>query len=208
MSEANLEVRVGPMASDFPQYPYPGARPRGSWLLTGEGHVRRLTKTEHGWIDPGSGRHVDISGLHFVLGYGSNLNPAKLAERLGGPVVVLAAKVHGWTAVWCHARRGDGWVPATLAAVPGAVETYAVLCVNDAQLEAMDGWEGHPRWYERQRFTGTCELEDGSSPGVQVYLGTSERRPVLLQKGRPLRCGPSGTPYEVVDALVDQRWPR
>jgi hypothetical protein len=174
-------------------------------MLTPDGQVRSLVKTEDGWTDAGSRRHVDISGLNLVLGYGSNLNPAKLAEKLGGPVVVLAATVQGWAAVWCQARRGDGWVPATFAAVPGAVESYGVLCVTDAQLEEMDGWEGHPRWYERRRFTGIFELEDGSSPDIQVYLGTPERRPVLLHNGRPVRCGPSGVPHDVVDALVDHR---
>lgn len=192
-------------ARDFSALPYPGERVPGSWLVTSSGHVHRVEGTEQGWVDIAAGEPLDLTDRRHVLGYGSNLNPAKLREKIGGTVVVLAATVYDWAAVWCDARRSAGDVVATIAPVSGAVEQHGVLVVTDAQLAQMDSWEGHPRYYRRETFAGRCDLADGSAPSVEVYVGTPERRPVLFHEGRMLRCGSSGVPHEVVDQLVPGR---
>lgn len=192
-------------ARTYDTTPYPGARPTGSWLLTASRHVHRVDGSENDWIDATTGQPVDLSSRHFVLGYGSNLNPSKLTDNLTGIVVVLAATIHDWAAVWCKARRGtDDAVVATIVEWPGAVEHHGVLCVTDDQLEQMDIWEGHHTgYYRRETFEGRCELSDGSHPPlVKVYVGTSHRRPPLVREGRLLRCGPSGVAYDIVDGLV------
>lgn len=189
--------------ADFPAGPYPGTRAAGSWRLTTIGVMHRVRPAGGAWVDQVTGDRVNLTGRRLVLAYGSNLNPAKLAAAYRDQeVVVLAAEVRGWAAVWCDARRAAGDVVATLAPWPGAVHTYGVLALTDEQVAAMDGWEGHPVRYRRQAFAGDCVLEDGSAPAVQVYLGTPEVRSPLLRDGRLLRCGPGGTPYAQVDRLV------
>ena len=195
----------------FPKRPYPGWRPVGSWRLAHDGRLHGLEPTQAGWLDRFTGDIVSMSGRRLVLGYGSNLNPAKLAARLRGQeIVALRAAVVGWAAAWCDSRRGAGDVVATLVPAPGHVEVHAVLALTAAQLERMDGWEGHPHWYRRQRFEGTVWLEGGTllmgdmaHTEVQVYLGCDGVRSPLLIDRRPLLCAEA--PYEAVSKIVASR---
>jgi Gamma-glutamyl cyclotransferase, AIG2-like len=193
----------------FPERPYPGWRPRGSWRLTRDGRLHALQPTTRGWVDRFTGEPVSTGGRRLVLGYGSNLNPAKLAARLHGEEIFsLRAAVVGWAAAWCDGRRGTGDVVATLVPVPGHVEVHAVLALTDAQVELMDGWEGHPRWYRRQPVAGTLWMEDGTllmgdnaQTDVEVYLGCDGVRSPLLIAGRPLLC--AAAPHDEVSQLLD-----
>lgn len=149
-----------------------------------------------------TGETVSLTGRVLVLAYGSNANPQKLSEQFpDSDVLALPADVEGWAAVWCSQRRRSGEVVCTLAPLPGARERHVVLAVTPAQLARMDGWEGHPRWYRRERFTGRVTLSNGSSPPVQVYLGTPDRRPPLMKGGHLFRLS------EVSYGEVDQRIP-
>lgn len=192
--------------ADFAAAPYPGRRPAGSWRLTadrsGRTALHRLRPAGDGWQDQVTGDRIDLTDRHLVLGYASNLNPAKLAAKLTGEVVVLAAVPHGWAAAWCDARRdSDGSVIATLVRHAAAAEEYGVLAVTTHQLALMDLWEGHPSGYRRQPFDGRCSLvEIDADVHVEVYLGTAERRPTLLRDGAPVFC--RDVPYEVVDGQV------
>jgi hypothetical protein len=194
---------------EFPERPYPGWRPKGSWRLTREGRLDALEPTRGGWLDRHTGDTVSLSGRWLILGYGSNLNPAKLAARLRGEEIVsLRAAIVGWAAAWCASRRAAGDVVATLVPAPGHVEVHAVLALTDSQLERMDDWEGHPRWYRRQPFEGTLLLEDGTlltadigHTDVQVYLGCDGVRSPLLIAGRPLLC--SDVSQEMVSTIID-----
>ena len=188
--------------SDYPSRPYPGSRATGSWTLTPAGMLHALaTSPGGGWQDLVTGQELDMSCRRLVLAYGSNLNPAKLADRYPNQAVhALQAEVHGWAAAWCDARRGNDDVVATLVPAPGTCERHAVLAVTAAQLEQMDGWEGHPRYYRREPFRGTVHLADGSRPSVQVYLGTDERRPPLLLDGQPVYLRDQR--YDFADAHV------
>lgn len=192
---------------DYPPDPYPGARPPGSWRLTGDGRLHALRSTGGSqWEDAATGEPVSLDGRELVLGYGSNANPYKLQQWLSGDVLALAVTVEGWAAVWCSARRGSGDVVCTLAPVPATRERHVVLAVTTAQRQLMDRWEGHPGWYARQPFTGRLTYDDGTPPAtaVAVYLGTPTRRPVLRVAGAPLRC--ADVPYDVVDRLVGWSW--
>lgn len=190
----------------FPDAPYPGLRPVGSWRLTadasGDAVLHRLRPDGGGWRDEVTGERVDPAGRDLVLGYASNLNPPKLAAKLPGEVIVLAVAVHGWAAAWCDARRSaDGSVVATLAPRPGATEVFGVLAVTEHQLERMDAWEGHPGRYRRQAFAGRCTLvETGREVAAEVYLGTEELRPTQRLDGTVVFC--RDVPYATADRLV------
>lgn len=191
----------------FPAAPYPGAHPSGSWTLTGDGHVHALDAVElRVWQDRRTGESVSLEGRNLVLGYGSNLNPRKLAALfVGEQVHVLEADVRDWAAAWCEGRRGNGDVVATLVPDPVGCERHAVLAVTRGQLERMDAWEGHPGYYRRESCTGHLTLADGTVPEAEVYLGTAERRPALLVRGRVLLLRDHA--YSVADRLVDgQCW--
>lgn len=185
---------------------YPGFRPAGSWELQPSGELRGLDPDGDRWCDRATGRVVDLSSRILVLAYGSNPDPGKLLSRPeffgGDSVIALRSAVVGWAAVWCDARRGsDGSVVATLTRVPGRVEVHPVLALTAHQLTEMDRWEGHPRWYHRTPHSGVVVLEsDQCASDVQVYLGTPDRRPVLIVDGRPLLC--SDVPHAAVDHLV------
>lgn len=185
---------------------YPGLRPIGSWWLDPNGGLHGLDATGSGWSDRTTGEGVDLSGRHWVLAYGSNADPAKLASKVGffggHSVFAVRAAVLGWAAAWCAARRSaDRSVVATLVPAPGRVEVHPVLGLTAHQLEAMDRWEGHPDCYRRVRHEGPVLLEpDRPADDVHVYLGTRRRRPALMVAGRYVLC--AEVPYQDADRLV------
>jgi hypothetical protein len=187
---------------DYPALPYPGTRPSGSWWLAADQKVRPLEYCGGDTVrDLATGETKSLAGRILILAYGSNACPEKLAQRYShSDVFALSADVEDWAAVWCSSRRQSGDVVCTIAPFPGARERHAVLAVTPGQLGPMDEWEGHPSRYQRGRFTGRVILEDGSSPEVEVYLGTPDKRPTLLVDGQPLLCG--SVSYAEVDRLV------
>lgn len=197
---------AGHDATGYGAEPYPFLRPAGSWRLDGDGRLHGLDPDGSGWCERDTGTPVDLAGRSFILAYGSNPNPDKLLEKeefIADGVVALRAAVFGWAAVWCDARRGDGTVVATLAEVPGRVEVHPVFALTPRQLDIMDAWEGHPRYYMRTRHDGPVLWESGrwAAEDVEVYLGTSERRPALRVGGRPVLCAEVG--YAEIDEQVE-----
>lgn len=188
---------------------YPGLRPTGSWILHPEGTLYGLDPVGAGWRNRDTGEYTDLTGRRLVLGYGSNPDPNKLLNRegfLGGePVIAMRAAVFGWAAVWCSERRQrDGAVVATLVPHPARVEVHPVLALTAHQLAAMDEWEGHPTWYRRGAHGGPVLLESQRwAQDVEVYLGTVEKRPALLDEGRHVLC--SEIPQAEVDKRVGRR---
>jgi Gamma-glutamyl cyclotransferase, AIG2-like len=181
-----VEVAAGDLATRYPEFPYPGRRPAGTWWLDATG-LSAVHPREDTWWDA-TGRQYELAGRELVLGYGSNGNPSKLLRALDltEGVLALRAVVRDHAAVWCDARRSSGDVVCTLAPAPGSVETHLVLAVTPRQLAELDRWEGHPRHYRRERFDGRVDLNGLPEPGgIWVYLGTPEWRPVLLREGRP-----------------------
>ncbi len=190
-------------ASEFPELPYPGIRPAGSWRLTTTGRLHRLDQlSDRSVRDRVTGETISLSGRLLILAYGSNGSPRKLRSKYPGEeVFALSAEVKDWAAVWCSQRRRSGEAVCTLERVPGTREAHVVLAVTPAQLHQMDIWEGHPRYYERSDFPAGVTLDCGARPpGIQVYLGTPGKRPALLAGGLPLRC--SEAPYDEADRMV------
>ena len=187
---------------------YPGLRPTGSWRLDPDGELRGLDPDALGWRDRDTAEPVDLSDRQFVLAYGSNADPHKLLTKegfLGGhSVFALRAAIFGWAAVWCKRRRGDGTVVATLERVAGRVEVHPVLALTADQLRRMNCWEGHPHCYCLTTHHDPIQWESGrwATEHVEVYLGTSEARPIHVVDGRPVLCADVG--YADIDGLVDR----
>lgn len=172
---------------DFPADPYPGARPEHSFLH----------RDGRGYALPD---RLDVDGRIPVFAYGSNACPSKitwLQESLGmpGEVIVLRARCTGIAAVWAAGLRArDGRRTATLAAMPGVVETHAVWLATPEQLAVLDVCEGRGERYHLAGL-GTAEsatiavtVDDGLDlPEVFAYVGAGPARMPLLVDGRPVR---------------------
>lgn len=188
--------------ADFPAVPYPGTRPACSyvqldgtnWALRPGWQVAHTGEDLDAWLtDRGA---VPLAGRVPLLAYGSNANPAKitwLRENLGltGPVVVLRARCTGLSAVWAAGLRVvDDQRPATLAAIPDAVEVHAVWMADPAQVRVLDVCEGRGERYHLSRLaSGRVELEDGTVwDRLLAYTGASPIRWPLLVSGGPVRC--------------------
>ncbi|HKN99181.1 MAG TPA: gamma-glutamylcyclotransferase [Pseudonocardiaceae bacterium] len=189
--------------SDFPENPYPGARPDRSFAHEA-GLGWPMAPAGPGWnVD---GRTADewlaerdaapLAGRVPVLAYGSNANPSKItwlrsAYGLSGPVVVLRVRCTGLAAVWAtHLRIRDGQRPATLMAEPGRVEWHAVWLATPDQVRVLDQCEGRGVRYRLVRLDcGTVTTEGGTDlTGVLAYTAAGEQRAPLLVDGRAVRC--------------------
>ncbi|MDF2979546.1 MAG: hypothetical protein K0S40_4274 [Actinomycetospora sp.] len=148
-----------------------------------------------------------------VLAFGSNRCPGKLTwlrEHLGlaGPVVVLRARVEGHAAVWAAGLRArDGARPATLAPVPGAVETHAVWMATPDQVGVLDRCEGRGERYDLVRLeTGRVVTEDGARlERVWTYWAGDPVRAPLLVDGAPVRV--ADVAQDAARALVGEPGP-
>lgn len=183
--------------NDFPENPYPGARPPCSYL-----HDNGVGVPVSGWsaaeIDEWLTRRgaAPLAGRFPLLAYGSNANPAKItwlrtALGLPGPAVVLRARCVGLAAVWAaHLRVRDDQRPATLMSAPGVVEWHAVWLATAEQIRVLDVCEGRGERYRLSRLaSGSISTEDGVVlPDVLAYTARSELRSPLLVDGRPVRC--------------------
>jgi hypothetical protein len=190
----------GAPAADFPADPYPGRRPDGSFLLVGDRLRQVLPQPDarSGWTTT-DGVDVDtlLGGLGEpgltdrvpVLAYGSNANPAKLADLRIGPVVALQVTTTDLAAAWCTDPRRDGQIPATLIAAPGTVETHHVLLCTNEQMRRFDRVEGRAAGiYDLGVLrTGTVTTEDGQPmDDVLAYVGGHGRQPLAGPTGEPM----------------------
>src|SRR3954447_19782322 len=137
-----------------------------------------------------------------MLAYGSNANPAKLADLRIGPVVALQVTTTDLAAAWCTDPRRDGQIPATLTAAPGTVETHHVLLCTQEQMRRFDHAEGRTAGiYDLGVLRiGTVTTEDGRRmDDVLAYVGGWGRQPL---------AGPTGEPMHVTAASQAEaaRW--
>lgn len=211
MTALNQQCTSTFLDREYPEDPYPGARPACSFVhLDGVGYPVQPDGTHpSGWSVLGSDPidldrwlgYQGVAGLRQrwpVLAYGSNACPEKitwLRANLGlrGPVVVLRAHCTGLAAVWSAGyRKRDGQRPAVLAAAPGIVEEHTVWLATADQRRVLDRCEGRGRRYRLVELTpptANVRLEDGSVPqNLLAYTAGSEKVAPLLVDGRPVRC--------------------
>ncbi|GAA4950398.1 gamma-glutamylcyclotransferase family protein [Actinoplanes utahensis] len=200
------EVRPGQPAADFAVDPYPGRRPAGSWVVDRHERcwpVRPDEGRPSGWavvlsaiermcLDDwlaGQGA-TRIAERVPLLSYGSNACPGKILRNgTSLPAVNLACEIADLASVWCTGTTRAGRLPATLAAVPGHVETAVLTLADPGELDRLDMIEGRSTgWYTLQLLhTGRVTLENGARvlrPAAYIG-GRPERRPALLH-GRPV----------------------
>ncbi|SNR28713.1 hypothetical protein SAMN06265360_101252 [Haloechinothrix alba] len=199
--------------SDYPEHPYPGARPDCSFVhLDRTGYPLRPDSTAPSGWRVGTGavgapclnmwlaeRGCDpLDARYPVLAYGSNVCPEKitwLRSRLGltGPAVVLRAECSGVAAAWSAGHRPrDGQRPAVLTAAPGVTEQHAVWFATPEQRRVLDLCEGRGSRYRLVRLhddAARIRLDDGTEPGpVLAYTAATAEMTPLLVDGRPVRC--------------------
>lgn len=212
-------------ATDYPEQPYPGARPETSYVLDRDGVVLTVTpdgEAPSGWAVEGAGcldawlaerGGPPLQERVAVLGYGSNASPQKvLRNSTSLPAVNLRADLVDLAAVWCAGPRHlDGAIPATLAPREDHREAHMIGYVLPDDLHLLDSVEGHPLRYERRRLDpGSVVREDGREPDdVIAYVGVSDNRvPVLDEYGETVLVS-DGTTLEEAQAraqwLVERR---
>jgi hypothetical protein len=166
-------------ASEFPQLPYPGIRPAGSWRLTMTGRLHRLDQlSERSVRDRITGEIISLTGRLLILAYGSNASPRKLRSKYPARRCSRCRpRSRNGRRVWCSQRRRSAEAVCTLERAPGTREAHVVLAVTPAQPHQMDTWEGHPRYYERHRLPcgrhARLRGKTTRNPGVP---GNSEHR--------------------------------
>lgn len=186
-------------AFDYPEDPYPGGRPPGSFVIDVEARILAVEvapSVQSGWTVGGMDldRWLKAAGAPVleqrlgVLSYGSNACPAKqMRMSLRLPVVSLSCWLIDHAAVWSAGHRRDGVRPATLARMPGHREHQVISMIDPEDLSELDSVEGNPNCYRREPMpAGSLVLENGEEPAeVLVYVGQHPRRSPLLVNGKP-----------------------
>ncbi|PRW64026.1 hypothetical protein [Actinopolyspora mortivallis] len=197
--------------AEYPENPYPGARPDCSFVhVDGTGYPvlpdgtapsgwRVVTDTERPCLNHWLATR-GATPLHRrrpVLAYGSNVCPEKISwlrSELGlaGPAVVLRASCIDMAAVWSAGLRPrDGQRPAVLASAPGTVEQHAVWYATAQQRRVLDRCEGRGRRYRLVRLhrSHPVRLDDGTEPErLLAYTAADRGMTPLLVDGAPVRC--------------------
>jgi gamma-glutamylcyclotransferase len=88
--------------------------------------------------------------LYFA--YGSNLSPAQMRARCPGSQAVGTAVLPNYALAFGGYSFGWGGAVATIERTPGAQVEGLVYLLTRADLMRLDGYEGHPFAYRRQKI--------------------------------------------------------
>jgi gamma-glutamylcyclotransferase (GGCT)/AIG2-like uncharacterized protein YtfP len=96
--------------------------------------------------------------MPFYFAYGSNMNPARVAARIGATRRVLPGVLHDHVLRFDKASRVAGIAHANVAPVAGQrVEGALFELEAPEQIRRMDPFEGYPHDYDRHRLPVTTE---------------------------------------------------
>ncbi|MDC8803535.1 gamma-glutamylcyclotransferase [Halomonas pacifica] len=91
--------------------------------------------------------------MPYYFAYGSNMNVARVAARIGATRRTLAGVLRDYRLTFDKASRVPGIAHANVVVTPGSrVEGALFELMSPAQIEAMDPFEGHPHEYLRRRL--------------------------------------------------------
>lgn len=91
--------------------------------------------------------------MPWYFAYGSNMNPARVAARIGATRRVLPGVLHDHELRFDKVSKVAGIAHANVAPVPGArVEGALFRLENPEQIRHMDPFEGYPHEYDRHRL--------------------------------------------------------
>jgi gamma-glutamylcyclotransferase (GGCT)/AIG2-like uncharacterized protein YtfP len=117
------------------------------------------------------------SVLYFA--YGSNLDPDRARERGLDVGTARRASLADYRFAFNKRAKGGG-VYANVMSSPYQTAWGVVFRSNEAQLKALDKFEGVPRHYNRTSVRVT--LDDGSTVEAIAYVACKE---YLVREGRP-----------------------
>ncbi len=141
---------------------------------------RRETVFGYHYNQPPTGRRVEHgdyrrwrlerqSEAQWVLAYGSNLCPDRLAERVGEPLACERGAIPGFELRFNKHAQGGGAVCANIAWAGGSAACPAVAWkLTREQIETLDLYEGAPVHY--LRMTLPFEGEERGRRICQVYV--------------------------------------
>ncbi|APE29921.1 gamma-glutamylcyclotransferase [Halomonas aestuarii] len=97
--------------------------------------------------------------MPYYFAYGSNMNPTRVAARIGRTRRALAGVLHDHVLCFDKASRVAGIAHANVAASAGdRVEGALFELEHPGQIRDMDPFEGYPEEYDRHRLpVATCE---------------------------------------------------
>ena len=91
--------------------------------------------------------------MPYYFAYGSNMNPARVAARIGATRRVLPGVLHDHELRFDKASQVAGIAHANVASTPGEqVEGALFELLHPEQIHRMDPFEGYPHEYERHRL--------------------------------------------------------
>lgn len=102
----------------------------------------------------------------LYIAYGSNLNLPQMAFRCPTAEVVGASELKGYELLFRGGRRG---AVATVEPKEGSAVPVLLWKIKPKDEEALDRYEGYPRFYDKQMMD--VEL-DGSTVSAMVYIMT------------------------------------
>jgi len=107
--------------------------------------------------------------MPYYFAYGSNMNPARMAQRGLAVVDAMPGKLENMGLRFNkRSRHNAQWACANVAWSPGeVVEGVLYRLADEQQIELMDPFEGTPRYYSRERFP--VHTAQGVIPGW-VYV--------------------------------------
>lgn len=106
--------------------------------------------------------------MPYYFAYGSNMNAARVAARIGTTRRTLSGVLHQYALRFDKASRVAGIAHANVVpAIGGRVEGALFELAEPGQIELMDPYEGYPHDYERHRLP--VVTEEGAIPSW-VYI--------------------------------------
>ncbi|AMD02171.1 MULTISPECIES: gamma-glutamylcyclotransferase family protein [Halomonas] len=106
--------------------------------------------------------------MPYYFAYGSNMNMARVAARIGATRRSLPGVLHQYDLRFDKASRVAGIAHANVVpSIGGRVEGALFELTEPEQIELMDPYEGYPHEYERHRLP--VVTEEGAIPSW-VYI--------------------------------------
>lgn len=132
--------------------------------------------------------------MSWYFAYGSNMNPARLAARIGATRRVMAGVLHDYSLRFDKASKIAGISHANVAAIVGErVEGALFELECPEQIQMMDPFEGYPADYERHRLPVTTREGDIEA---WVYIAAPGTTATALRPAREyLEHLLAGEPY-------------
>lgn len=94
----------------------------------------------------------------WYFAYGSNMNPARMRERVGDWHARMPGRLPGFRLAFDkRAAHPEGAGFANIAPEAGGVVEGVLYRLDEAALEKLDGYEGYPGHYGREEMEVRCD---------------------------------------------------